>query len=255
MQRIRALALNTFRESIRDRILYSLLFFAALVLMASLAVENITIGDQEKVVRSFAFGGIRFFGVLIALFLGVGLVYKELERKTIYTILSKPIPRWLFILGKYTGLMAVLAVEIAVMALLYVLLIGLTQGAPPASFYMAILMLFFELGLLVAWAMLFSTYSAPTTTTLFSLAVFFIGSLADDIWLYGQQSDSATLREASEWLYWVLPNFEVLNGSQAAVHETAISSQHLAGSLCYGFGYTVAVLSVAVLVFSKRDFK
>ena len=255
MTRLLALASNTFKEAIRDRVLYSLLFFAVLVLVGSLAVENITIGDQEKVVRSFAFGAMRFFSAIMALFLGVGLVYKELERKTIYTIASKPIPRWLFLMGKFTGLMAVLAVQLGAMALLYVLLMGLSQGLPSESFYSALFLLFVELGLLVAWAILFSTYSAPTTASLFSLAIFFIGNLADDIWHYGQKAESESLRALSEWLYWLLPNFEILNGTPAVVHEQALSSARLSASLCYGIGYTLAVRCVAILVFSKRDFK
>jgi ABC-type transport system involved in multi-copper enzyme maturation permease subunit len=112
-----------------------------------------------------------------------------------------------------------------------------------------------ELGLLVAWAILFSTYSAPTTATLFSLSVFFIGNLADDIWLYGQEAESESLRTLSEWLYWVLPNFEIMNGTQAAVHEQAITASQFIASISYGLGYTVAVLCGAILVFSKRDFK
>ena len=255
MKTIGALAANTFREAVRDRVLYSLLFFAVLVLMASLAVENITIGDQEKVVRSFAYGAIRLFGAMIALFLGVSLVYKELERKTIYTIVSKPIPRWLFLFGKYLGLMAVLVLEILAMAALYAILMSLTQGAPGAPFYTALLMLVVELSLLVAWAILFSSYSAPTTATLFSLAVFFIGNLADDILRFGQNSESALIIEGSQWLYWILPNFELLNGSHAAVHQQSLSTGHVVGSLAYGMGYTLAVLAAAVLVFSRRDFK
>jgi len=254
MLRLRAIAANTFREAIRDRVLSSLLFFAALVILGSLAVENITIGDQAKVVRSVAFGAIRFFGAMIALFLGVGLVYKELERKTIYTIVSKPISRGRFLLGKFTGLMAVLAVQLLAMGGMYILLMTFTQGPPAGSFYAALLLLWVELGLLVAWAMLFSTSSAPTTAALFSLPVFFIGHLADDIWRYGQNADSQSVRNLAEWLYWGLPNFEVLNGSHNAVHAQSISTAHLTSSLCYGLGYTVALLCGAVFVFSRRDF-
>ena len=99
-----ALATNTFREAIRDRILYSLLFFAGLLLLVALALQEFTIGDQDKVVRSAALGAIRLFGSVISIFLGIGLVYKEIERKTIYTIASKPLSRWIFVLGKYLGL-------------------------------------------------------------------------------------------------------------------------------------------------------
>jgi ABC-type transport system involved in multi-copper enzyme maturation permease subunit len=255
MIRLRAIATNTFREAIRDRVLSSLLFFAVLVIMGSLAVESITIGDQAKVVRSFAFGAIRFFGAMIALFLGVGLVYKELERKTIYTIVSKPIGRGLFLMGKFTGLMAVIGVQLLAMGGLYVLLMSLSQGPPHSGFYTALMLVWIELGLLVAWTILFSTSSTPTTATLFSLSVFFIGNLADDIWYYGQKADSESLRMVAEGLYWALPNFQILNGSHAAIHEQTITYSQFAASLSYGLGYTVAVLSLAVFVFSRRDFK
>jgi ABC-type transport system involved in multi-copper enzyme maturation permease subunit len=255
MNRLLALSSNTFREAIRDRILYSLLFFAALVLLGSLAMEQISLGDREKVVRSFAFGAIRFFGILIALFLGVSLVHKELERKTIYTIASKPIHRGTFLVGKYLGLMAVLALEVLIMAVLYLGLTGLTQGMPTLPFWTAILMLMLELSLLVAWCMLFSAYSSPTVATFFSIAVLVIGNVADDIWTFGQQSESEAVQSASEVLYWLLPNFQVLNGSDLAVHNSAMGPEQFFASLCYGVGYTVAVMSLAVMVFSKKDFK
>lgn len=255
MNRLLALSSNTFREAIRDRILYSLLFFAALVLFGSLAMEHISLGDREKVVRSFAFGSIRFFGILIALFLGVSLVHKELERKTIYTIASKPIPRGSFLIGKYLGLMAVLALEVLIMAILYLGLTALTQGLPGLPFWTAVVMLMLELSLLVAWCMLFSTYSSPTVATFFSIAVLVIGNVADDIWTFGQQSESEFVQSSSEALYWILPNFQVLNGSDLAVHNTGMAPDQFLASLCYGLGYTVAVMSLAVLVFSKKDFK
>ena len=255
MKRLYALSSNTFREAIRDRILYSLLFFAALVLLGSLAMEHISLGDREKVVRSFAFGAIRFFGILIALFLGVSLVHKELERKTIYTIISKPIPRGSFLIGKYLGLMTVLALEVFVMALLYIGLTGITQALPTLPFWSALLLLMLELSLLVAWCMLFSTYSSPTVATFFSIAILFIGNVADDIWKFGQQSDSEFFQSASEILYWILPNFQVLNGSHYAVHNTSMPLDQFLASLGYGLGYTVGVLCLAVMVFSKKDFK
>ena len=255
MNRIAAIASNTFRETIRDKILYSIIFFACIVIVGSLVMEEVTIGDQEKVVRSIAQGGIRVFGSVIALFLGIGLVYKELERKTIYTIASKPLPRWNFIVGKYAGLMGVLGLELLLMGLFYVVVIGARQGMPHGSLYISWLMLYLELGLLTAWALLFSCYSKPTTAALFSMAVWLIGHLADDIWLFGQEAESALMRSTSEVIYWILPNFEVFNGSAAAVHELPITLGHFAGVALYGAGYTAAVLAVAVMVFSKRDFK
>ncbi len=254
MNRIWAIAMNTYREAIRDRVLFSLLFFGAVVLVASLVVREITIGDQEKVVRGVAQGAISLFSSIIAMFLGIGLVRKELERKTIFTIASKPISRWMFLLGKYLGLLFTLAVNILLMLALYVLLMLLDQGLPHSDLLAFTVLLFVELMLLTAWATLFSTYSGPTTATAFTLSVFVIGHLADDIWLFGQQADHEWIRKLSEILYWLLPNFEIFNVQPQTVHELPIALGYVLSATGYGLGYTAAVLALAVFIFQKRDF-
>jgi ABC-type transport system involved in multi-copper enzyme maturation permease subunit len=255
MVRLLALARNTFREAVRDRVLYSILFFGIGVIALSLVMQEITVGDREKVVRSVAQGAIAAFGSLISMFLGISLVYKEVERKTVYTILSKPIPRWLFVLGKYLGMMMTLAVQVGVMLLVYTLLLSVQQTFPPAVVYVSAWMLMMELTLLTAWATLFSTYSAPTTAAGFTLAVFLIGHLADDIWTYGNQLESGAAVEMARVLYWVLPNFEIFNIRSHAVHELPIPWEQVTGATAYGLCYTAAVLGLAMLVFERRDLK
>lgn len=255
MSRLVALASNTFREAVRDRVLYSILFFAVGVILISLALEEITIGDQDKVVRSVAQGSIDLFGSIIAMFLGVSLVWKEIERKTVYTVLSKPIPRGLFVLGKYLGLMLTLVVEIAVLLVIYVVLMVIQQDFPPPVVFVSYGMLLVELALLCAWATLFSTYSAPITAAAFTLAVFTIGHLADDIWLFGSQAESPAVVGMARVLYWCLPNFEVFNLRQIAVHERPIPWERIGPGVAYGLLYTAAVLGVAMAVFQRRDLK
>jgi ABC-type transport system involved in multi-copper enzyme maturation permease subunit len=253
MSRVLALALNTFREAVRDRVLYSILLFAVGLIAVSLVLQDITVGDQDKVVRSVAQGGIDAMVSIIAMVMGVSLVWKEVERKTIYTILSKPVPRWMFILGKYLGMVLTLAVEIAILMVVYTLLVGSQQDMPGAVVYMAAVMLLIELMLLTAWATLFSTYSSPMTAGFFTLAVFIIGHLADDIWRFGQQADSAFLRSSSEVVYWALPNFEVLSLREQAVHSLPLYWPQVGGAAAYGLLYSAGVLSLAMLVFSRRD--
>lgn len=255
MSRVWAIAANTFREAIRDRVLYSILFFAVLVLFTSLVMGDISIGDTHKVVRSVALGAIAVFGSIISIFLGIGLVYKEIERKTIYTIASKPLPRWMFIVGKYAGLMMVIGVQLLAMTLLYTVLMTSQQGVPPAQVYIAMGLLYLELGLLTAWALLFSTYSGPNLAAAFSLAVFVIGHLADDVWLFGKQASSEVTRQAAAVLYWILPNFEMFNILDLAIHDLPVPMNQVWGAVAYGGGYTAAVLAVAVAIFSSRDFK
>ena len=255
MTRIRAVALNTFREAVRDRIFTSILFFAGAFILASLALQEVTIGDQAKVVRSVGQGSIDLFGAIVAMFLGVSIVWKELDKRTIYTILSKPLPRWQFIVGKYAGLLVTIAAELLILGLVYVLLLTAMQGFPPGVFFVSMGTLFFELMLLTAWATLFSASSSPTTATAFTLSVFVIGHLADDIWLYGSQAESEFAQWIARGLYWVLPNFEVFSIRTEAVHELPIPWAQVGGSVAYGLAYSAAVLCVAVFVFQRRDVK
>lgn len=255
LRRLRALAVNTFREAVRDRVLYSILFFAAGVILLSLVLQEVTIGDQDKVVRSVGQGAIDLFGSVIAMFLGVSLVYKELERRTVYTILSKPLHRWQFIVGKYLGLMLTVAVEVAILLAVYTALMLAQQGMPAGVVYVSTGLLLVELALLTAWATLFSAYSSPTTASAFTLAVFVIGHLADDIWLFGSRAESEMIRSVAQGLYWLLPNFEVFNIREYAVHHRATPWDRVWPALAYGAGYTAAVLAAAVAVFQRKDVK
>ena len=255
MIRIWALATTTFREAVRDRVLYSILIFTVGLIAISLSLQEITVGDQDKVVRSVAQGGIDLMVSIIAMFLGVSLVWKEVERKTIYTILSKPVSRWMFILGKYLGMVLTLVVELAILMAIYTLLIGTQQDMPSAVVYVSAGMLIVELMLLAAWATLFSTYSSPMMAGFFTIAIFIIGHLADDIWRFGQQAESLAVQQMSEVIYWVLPNFEVFSLRVHAVHDHPIPWEQVTGAIAYGGLYTTAVLALAMLIFSQRDLR
>jgi ABC-type transport system involved in multi-copper enzyme maturation permease subunit len=251
------LAWNTFREAVRDRVLYSIFFFALGVILLSLAMEEISIGDQAKVVRSMAQGSIDFFAAVIAMFLGISLVWKELERRTVYTILSKPIPRWCFVIGKYLGLVLTVAVQLLLMLLFYVVLMlfQTQQSFPPPVVFVSMGLVLVELMLLTAWATLFSCYSSPTTAAFFTLSIFIIGHLADDVWLYGSQAESPGVQQLSKTLYWVLPNFELFNIREAAVHGREVPWERAWGALAYGLAYTAMILGLAVGVFNRKDIK
>lgn len=255
MGRLFALASNTFREAIRDRIWISILVFAMASILLSVALKEITIGDQAKVVRSIAQGGVDFFSSVIAMFLGISIIWKELEKKTIYTILSKPIPRWMFILGKYLGLMMTVCIAVASMIFIYTLLMSYEQGFPHLITFVSFGLLLVELMVLTAWATLFSSYSAPTTATVFLLSIFVIGHLADDIWLFGNQSENPSIRQFASTLYWVLPNFEAMSIRELSIHEKEVPWKQVWHAVLYGLGYSAAVLSFAVVIFQRKDIK
>ena len=255
MMRLWALAVNTFREAVRDRVLHSILFFGAATVILSIIFKDITIGDQAKVVRSVAHSGVDIFASIIAMFLGISLLWKELEKKTIYTILSKPIPRWMFVLGKYTGLVLTVGVELLLLVIMYSIAIGIYQGLPSMTTYVSFGLIFVELLLLTAWATLFSAYSAPMTASAFTLSIFVIGHLADDIWLYGSQAESPMVQNIAVILYYMLPNFELFNIRSFAIHQQPVPWDRVWPALGYGLSYTAAVLWLAVGVFSRRDIR
>ncbi len=255
MNQIFAVATNTFREAVRDKVLHSILFFAVLLLLVSLGMREITIGDQAKVVRGVALGGISLMGGIIAIFLGVGLVWKEIEKKTIYTLASKPLARWRLLLGKYVGLWFTLAAEVGILTVLYTAIVGSQQGLPSVDVYVAVGMLMMELTLLCAWATLFSTFAAPTTASAYSLCIYLIGHFTDDLRIFGERSEDPTFKALCAGLYRVLPNLEVFNIRAEAVHGIAVPASEIGWALAYGSGYTAVVLGIAMLVFEKRDFK
>ena len=253
MKQVVAIGLNTFRAAIRDRVLYSILVFAAFIIAASLVAQEITIGDQFKVVRGVAQSAISVLSALIAMFFGVGLIWRELDHRTVYNVLSKPVPRRSFVLGKYVGLMASLWLQVAIMATVYVVFVGLQQGWPHVSFFQFALLLCFELALLAAWATLFSTASSQTTAAGFTVGIFFIGHLADDIWRFGQAHDSAWVQDISAAMYWLLPNFEVFNVQPQAAHEMAVAWGTVFNAAVYGVAYTVVVVAATMAVFGRKD--
>jgi Cu-processing system permease protein len=248
-----AIGAATFREAIRDRVLASLFFVAALILGVSLAAEEITIGDQAKVIRGLALGGISLSASVMAMFLGVSLVWRELEQRTIHTIASKPVSRTAFVVGKYLGLVATLAALVTGMFVLYLILVGMDLGWPHPSLVAFAVLLAVDLALLTAWATLFSTFAGPSTATVFTVSVFVIGHLADDVGRFGEQATSPVFRQVARILYWILPNFQVLDVQSQAAHEVAVPLSYVLQAGGYGLGYTALVLLAAAILFERRD--
>ena len=176
--KIRAIALNTFREAIRDRILYLLFFFAAISLAFSRLLAVLTVGDRVKIIKDVGLASISVFGMLMAILIGTGLVYKEIDKKTIYTLLAKPIPRWQFLLGKFFGLALTLFIMILAMGTVFLVIVLLHTGKLESRLLLAILFIFLELVLITAVAILFSCFSTPILSSLFTLSFYLIGHLS-----------------------------------------------------------------------------
>lgn len=248
-----AIALNTFREAVRDRILYLMLAFALVMIVASRYLSMLTIGSEVKIVKDVGLSAISVFGVLTSIFVGVSLVFKEIDKRTIYTLLAQPVRRWEFVVGKYTGLALVLTMNVAAMSAVLLALVA-TYGESPVPILPAVLLILVELLVVTAFAILFSTYTNPILAALGTVVVYGVGHLIWSFELLGRRLPEGPGRAVCEVLYWVLPNFDRLDVKALAVHGIAVEPSYLAGGALYGLGYATAVLVVACVVFERREF-
>ena len=253
--KVTAIALNTFKEAVRDRILYAILIFALVMLAGSTILVTISVDGEEKIIKDLGLACISIFGLLIATFLGIGLVSKEIEKRTLYTIITKPIHRYQFILGKYLGLVLTLLVNVLVMALG---LIGLAYAWEDTSslrlLVLAVVFIFLELILVTAIAMLFSAFSSPALSAIFTLCLFVAGHLSADLRLFAARFGGAPTKLLAETLYFLLPNLSRLNFKDQA-HPIAIDGGTAALSVVYAIFYAAALVLAAVAIFQRRDFK
>ncbi len=176
--------MNTFREAVRDRVLYNLVFFALLMMAAAVAVGQISIGIEQTVIVSLGLSAISVIGLLISIFIGVALVSKEMDKRTLYALLAKPVRRWEFLLGKFGGLVLTLAVNTAAMAagLLVVMLYvkhSLERG--DAAVLVAVYFIWLKLALVVALALLFSCFTTPLLAILFTVGLYIVGLYVQEL--------------------------------------------------------------------------
>src|SRR5574341_1224144 len=225
--KIMAIGVNTFRETIREKILYNLLIFALIVIGASILLQNLTFTEQVKIVKDMCLASISIFGVIMSIFIGITLVSREIERKSIYSTLAKPLHRYQFLLGKYIGLLMVLAVNVIIMAAGMGIIVHAIEGPMGPVMYWAVFLTFLELCLITAIALLFSTFTTTMLSGTFTLAFFVIGKMSGDIKYFGSRSTSAFVRKASEVLYYVLPNLQNYNIRSQAVYNDPLPFSYI----------------------------
>lgn len=253
--RILSIALNTFRETIRNKILYAILAFALIVIGLSYFLAELSVGDLARIIADVGLACIHIFGVIMAVFIGITLISQEVERKTIYIILSKPVPRWEFIVGKALGLCVTLALTTGVMGVTLFLVHSGYGGVPETGILVASAGVYLELVLLICLATLFSTFTTPVLSAIFTLSMFLIGHISRDLLVFGGRATSAAVQWASRILFFLLPNLEHFNWKNEVTYGTVRSGVVLWGAAGYLLCYFTAVLCVACLLFSRKDMK
>jgi len=264
MTRILVIAKNTFRENVRDKVLYNLILFALIMILSSLLIGQLSLGNEVKIILDLGLASISIFGMLIAVFLGIGLVYKELDKRTIYALLAKPVRRHEFILGKYLGLLYTLLVNVAVMtaglelALLYH---GETSWRVFLHLLPAVFLIFLSLALVTALALLFSTFSTPALSALITFFLWVIGHFGQDLLLFGEISKSVLVDRICTGMYYVIPNLSIFKimGSRHIIQSLPfyqpMDPSIIAAAFFYCVLYCAVILSIAIVIFLRRDFK
>ena len=255
--RLSAITLNTFREAVRDRVLYNLVLFVLLLVASAPVISQISIGMEKLMLVNLGLSSISLFGVIIAIFVGIGLVSKEIEKKTLYTILSRPVRRWEFIAGKYLGLLLTLVVNAVLMTVgFFMALLIFAHGLKRADgmLLVAIYFIILQFMMMVAITLLFSTFSTPIFSAIFAFSLFVIGTFGNDLRNFAAMSQGATRWLATAAAY-VMPNFASLNVISQVAHEQSVGGQLVLFNTIYALLYSVAVTAAAVLVFERRNLK
>jgi ABC-type transport system involved in multi-copper enzyme maturation permease subunit len=253
--KIKAIALNTFKESARNKMFYLLVFFGIFFALSSKLISFLTLGDAMKVLKDTGLAAINFFCIVIAIFTGISLVYKEIEKKTVFNILSKPVSRDQFIIGKFLGLALTMLTALAAMAVIFFLLVLANGGGFDLKIILYFFMLFLELLVIVAISLFFSSFTTPILSFIFTVSLYLIGHI---MWTFNEFKmilRNPFWKYLTQGLYYLLPNLDKFNIKNEVVLNTALNPWTIFFSVLYALAYILALLALTILIFRKRDFQ
>jgi ABC-type transport system involved in multi-copper enzyme maturation permease subunit len=255
IRRTRVMAANVFREVIRDRALYIVAVFALVMGAAVRLLPEVAAATENKMILDVGLAAMSLLGLVIAVFVGTGLVNKEIEKRTVLVLIAKPISRVEFIVGKYLGLSAVLAVLVAMMTGIYMGILTLFRVPYPwTSIAVSSLYLFFQLSLVTAIALVFGVFTSSLLATLLTFAVYLVGNFSRDLVNLGILSKNPAIASVTRQMYYVLPDLARFDLKNQAVYGQIPGWDTLLLNAGYGVLYAVVLLAIATLVFSVREF-
>lgn len=252
--KVLAIVENTFKEAVRDRILIVLLVIGFIAIGSAKILKPLALGEEAKIIKDLGLAAIAIVSVLITILIGGKLIYKEIEKRTIYILLAKPVPRYQFIIGKYFGLVMVIFFTIVIMTGGYYLMLYLTNTEATYYLLLPILLTFFEVVIVTALALLFSTFATPITASLFTFIVYFLSHFTRDLKAMAQISPSVVVKGLCNFCYYLLPNLANFNIRNLVVHNAIINPSTILFAILYALCYSAAILYLAILIFQRKDF-
>jgi len=255
MTRALAIARNTVREVVRERVVLVLVLFGAGLVGASQVLSPLALGEGKKIVTDFGLAGSAMLATLLAVFLGSTLLYKELDRRTIYAVMAKPIRRAEFLFGKFLGLWTTAGFLLAGMTAMVLVLLWVAYGEVPWVVAGSFLLTVVELGIVTALVVLFSSFTTPGLTALFTVATLVAGQFAEDLLYFSEKGASPAVAAATQAFYWIVPHFALFNARALVVHGAAVPPERLLFASAYGLLYMGALLTAAGAIFERREFR
>ncbi len=252
---IKSIALNTFKEAIRNRFLYLLFFLGIFFALSSYIISLLSIGGDEKILKDVGLAAISFFSVLIAIFTGINLVYKEIDKKTVYNILSKPVSRENFIIGKFLGLAYTMFISLFLMAIIFFLFLYISIGTIDLNIVYFFILLYFELLVLISISLLFSSFSTPILSSIFTITIYLVGHVTWTFNYFRHLVTSPVAKAIVYPIYYIFPNLDKFNIKNDIVTNGTIDHANFLYSSIYGVFYTIVILVVTIIIFKKREFK
>ena len=255
MRVIKAIALSTFKESVRDKVFYNLILFALIVLASSRILGLISSGQDLKIVMDIGLGCISIFGLILAIFIGANLVYKEVEKGTIQTIIVKPIYRYEYIIGKFFGLLLVIFLNLILMTVGFYLILKTMTDTLNFMLLQGIVLIFIELVIVSCIAAMFSTFSSPLLSVVLTSCCFAMGHLSEDFLFATEKIEQPALRFFCNVIYNILPHFSDFNIKNELIHGISVSKDYVLSASAYGLSYSLAIVFISVMIFNNRNFK
>ncbi len=255
MRAIVAIAQLTLREALRRRVFVNLAVFAALMVGVSLLMTGLTIGQHQRVIHTVSFTVLSVVGNLLAVFLGAGLIAHEVERRTLYTVVSRPIRRWVFVVGRYGGLAAVLAINTVVGGLLVKVVLLVSNWPALDHFWVSLALIYAEMLVVLAISVLFSSFSTPTLAATFSFCFWVIGRMSVELQELAVLAKNEGLAAAMTGAYTILPNLGRLDPMNLLIHNKPPDGVHVGLLFLYALLYIGVMLSAACWTFERRDLK
>jgi len=253
--RVLAVARNTVREVLRERIVLVLAVFGVALVAASQVLSPLALGEGKKVVTDFGLAGSSLLATLLAVFLGSTLLHKELDRRTIYAVMAKPIRRAEFLVGKFLGLWTTTGFLLAGMTLMVLALLTVVHRETPWVLLGSLVLTLMELGIVTAFVIFFSSFTTPGLTAFFTLGVIVTGNFAEQILYFGGQGEAQTLAVVTGALYWIVPHLATFNVRGMVTHGIAVPPERIAFAVAYALLYMGALLTVAGAIFERKDFR